>query len=384
MGRIYFKGLNEIRAIAALSVMFHHIELYKHRSHMASLYDTPLLDFIGNLGKNGVYIFFVLSGFLITYLLLAEKTQRAAIDLKKFYIRRILRIWPLYYLIVFLSFAILPLLAQNSTALQNETFYYSCIESLVASPWLALLLFLLFLPNLALTLRPPVAGASQAWSVGVEEQFYLIWPQLIERIKKKYLPAAFVLIAFLPLWVYLLGFVSVKAQKIAHVMINILPIYLMATGGIGAYLLFYLKAQIEFYFRNGFLFMANTAILIGLLFFPLNKILFGFIVMLEILFIIQDNFRFNLRNRFLDKIGEISYGVYMYHPMIMYFSYAFYNSVIRVDKTGTMYQVLIYCTIPLLTIFVSQLSYRFFEKRFILYKNRKFTIIASGNAASEE
>ena len=64
MKKIYFKGLSELRAIAALFVIFHHIELYKHRDGLLSLYDSFLNYFISHLGKNGVYIFFVLSGLL--------------------------------------------------------------------------------------------------------------------------------------------------------------------------------------------------------------------------------------------------------------------------------------------------------------------------------
>jgi peptidoglycan/LPS O-acetylase OafA/YrhL len=63
MNRVFFNGLTEIRAIAALFVLFHHIELYKFRDGLPSLYDTPLSYFISHLGENGVIIFFVLSGF---------------------------------------------------------------------------------------------------------------------------------------------------------------------------------------------------------------------------------------------------------------------------------------------------------------------------------
>ena len=82
MNRVYFKGLAEIRALAALFVIFHHLELYKHRNAISSLYDTPVNYFISHLGKNGVYIFFILSGFLITYLLLTEKKLNKKIDIR--------------------------------------------------------------------------------------------------------------------------------------------------------------------------------------------------------------------------------------------------------------------------------------------------------------
>ena len=74
--RIYFYGLDEIRAIAALLVYFHHVELFKNRESHSSLYQVKYTGhFIWNIGHNSVVCFFVLSGFLITYLLLKEKEK---------------------------------------------------------------------------------------------------------------------------------------------------------------------------------------------------------------------------------------------------------------------------------------------------------------------
>jgi peptidoglycan/LPS O-acetylase OafA/YrhL len=85
--KIFFNGLNEIRAFAALSVIFHHIELFKNRDHISSLFESNFFSyFIGTVGKNGVHLFFVLSGFLITYLLLKEKEKCNTIFFKKFFL----------------------------------------------------------------------------------------------------------------------------------------------------------------------------------------------------------------------------------------------------------------------------------------------------------
>jgi peptidoglycan/LPS O-acetylase OafA/YrhL len=108
---IFFGGLNELRAIAALGVIFHHLELYNHRDRLLSIYNVKISAinyFISHLGKNCVYVFFVLSGFLITYLLLHEKEQTNKIEIRHFYLRRILRIWPLYYIIILISFCLIP------------------------------------------------------------------------------------------------------------------------------------------------------------------------------------------------------------------------------------------------------------------------------------
>ena len=99
--KIFFKGLNELRAIAALAVLFHHVELFKNKEGFSSLLNFKYSSYlISHIGRNGVNLFFVLSGFLITFLLLQEKENNSTIMLKKFFLRRIFRIWPLYYFIL--------------------------------------------------------------------------------------------------------------------------------------------------------------------------------------------------------------------------------------------------------------------------------------------
>ena len=97
----YLKGLDTLRAIAALIVVWGHIELLKRKKGFENLIDK---DFHIPSGHLAVVLFFVISGFLITYLLVKERDREGKISFKKFYLRRILRIWPLYYLIILLSF----------------------------------------------------------------------------------------------------------------------------------------------------------------------------------------------------------------------------------------------------------------------------------------
>lgn len=383
MTRIFFKGLNEIRAIAALMVVFFHIEVYKARDGHQSIFDLGVLnDFFSGLGEHGVHIFFVLSGFLITYLLLTEKKERKRIDLKKFYIRRILRIWPLYYFIVFLSFFVVPFMAKNIVGFEGETQFYNRILLLEEFPGLTLLLFLLFLPNLALTLRHPVAGAAQTWSVGVEEQFYIIWPQIIQRISKRYLHYAFLLIVLMPLWVELAEYMSPLMGKIGKKIVGLLPIHLMAIGGLAAYLLFFYRKSIDSFLKSKFFFAATVFLMITVLFVPVPQIVFGVVVASQILFVIQDNFKLNLRNIVLNRIGEVSYGVYMYHPIVMFICFTVIHN--RIGDRGVVYHLATHITIVLGTLGVSQLSYKYFEKPFINYKNRKFTIIKSGSVEKRD
>ena len=144
--KIFFNGLNELRAIAALAVIFHHIELYKFTSGISSLYDLNDLFrfFIQKLGRNGVLLFFVLSGFLITYLLIVEKKKTKEISIKKFYLRRVLRIWPLYFLILIIGFFLVPnLYFYFKDFFSNKNNVNSIIESLEYGN--NLILYLVFL-----------------------------------------------------------------------------------------------------------------------------------------------------------------------------------------------------------------------------------------------
>ena len=145
--KTFFPGLNALRFCAAMAVLLTHVEFVKkvmlhgdgywlkieeriQQSAISSiLRDGPqapipwLSPFVSFGGYVGVIFFFVLSGFLITYLLLEEKRVSATVAVKKFYMRRILRIWPLYYFLVVLGFVVLPHIDVFRVISQEDTFY---------------------------------------------------------------------------------------------------------------------------------------------------------------------------------------------------------------------------------------------------------------------
>ncbi|MBS1688620.1 MAG: acyltransferase, partial [Bacteroidetes bacterium] len=146
--KIYFKGLNGIRAIAAIGVVIGHV-LY-------------ILDhsFIVNYAHAAVIVFFTLSGFLITYLLLQEKEQTEKISLKNFYLRRILRIWPLYFFYIGIIILLHYYIIGDGIKNINNIKY-----------------FFLFLQNYCVYfLQRQPTDMGHLWSIGVEEQFYFVWP----------------------------------------------------------------------------------------------------------------------------------------------------------------------------------------------------------------
>ena len=101
---IYLPGLNGLRAIAALSVVIAHVSQEGIADFgLPRLFDLPMAGY-------GVTLFFVISGFLITYLLISEIKKTDTVSVSKFYIRRILRIWPIYYLFILISVIVFSLL----------------------------------------------------------------------------------------------------------------------------------------------------------------------------------------------------------------------------------------------------------------------------------
>jgi peptidoglycan/LPS O-acetylase OafA/YrhL len=127
----------------------------------------------------GFIRFFSLSGLLITYLLLEEATRTGTIRIRKFYLRRILTIWPLYDLIVLLGFLLLPL--------TTDLFTHPQIVASVGDSLPKVVLFLALLPNPAWVIFGIIPLMGPLWSVGVEEQFYLLWPLLLGGLQNRIL-----------------------------------------------------------------------------------------------------------------------------------------------------------------------------------------------------
>lgn len=172
--KIYFPNLDGLRFISFLSVFFYHSFATNYQHIKTDSFYTFVKFFLVENGILGVNFFFVLSGFLITYLLLAEKNNYGSININSFYMRRILRIWPLFYLCIVFGFFIFPKLKLMMGQVPNET---AEIEY-----------YLVFLNNLNFIKNglPDASTLGVLWSVAVEEQFYLFWPLLIYFIPAKY------------------------------------------------------------------------------------------------------------------------------------------------------------------------------------------------------
>ena len=382
LNKVFFPNLNGVRAVAALMVIVQHIELVKSWFGFTNCYhDNPMgIDF----GGLGVTLFFVLSGFLITFLLLTEKSVTGTVSLRDFYIRRVLRIWPLYYLIVVLAFFAIP------------CFYTSLAETLSRDFSSKLLLFVFFLPNVALVAYPPVYFAAQAWSVGVEEQFYLIWPLLIKHCRN--LPL--ILLGIVGLFfitngaLYCMsayadpGPAAKHSIKIMRDLVLWTRIDCMAIGGLGAYILFNSKRMILniLYSRMVQAVTYGTVVVLGY-----NQVSFPFLnhspyaLLFAILLLnlaANPDTVLSLNNRLFDYLGKISYGLYMYHMLaIMAVVYTIAN---RLDIRPPLYlNVVIYVASIGLVIAISSLSYECYEKFFLRQKIRFSAIVSGDNSFIE-
>ena len=165
--KVHFPHLDGWRFIAFFSVFLFH-SFHTEHQHIK---DDGLYQAVTNFfshGYLGVNFFFVLSGFLITYLLLQERKVHERINVPFFYVRRILRIWPLYFACVAFGFIAFPYLKEMMGQVSTET----------ADPiW-----YVTFIGNLDIVQNHQLPDSSVLgvlWSVAIEEQFYLFWPLLL-------------------------------------------------------------------------------------------------------------------------------------------------------------------------------------------------------------
>ena len=290
--REYIPQFDSMRAIAVLLVIIHHW-----------ISEESILNFLSN-GRIGVNVFFVLSGFLITGILLKSKLQAEtsgiskAIVFKNFYIRRTLRIFPIYYLLLIILWIL-----RESELRQNAVYYFTYTSNLL---------------NYSEQLFP--GRLAHLWSLAVEEQFYLLWPWLMILVRRRYLPYLISLFIVIGIssnyiftehgwWVEILtpacfdafaigAFLSHLTCFRQDIIERIQPVYKWLAGLI--LMLFILDAfEIALLPSRTSHALLAAAIIYYCLFKSDNKIL-----------------NYLLNTTWLIRLGKISYGVYLYHLFV--------------------------------------------------------------------
>jgi len=369
--KIFFPNLDGLRFFSFLLVFFaHSFSTENELIKQATWYKIIKIRMFSD-GDIGVSFFFVLSGFLISFLLLKENEYTNKIHIRSFYIRRLLRIWPLYYFVVFFGFIIFPILKSYFGQTPNET----------ANP----VLCSLFLNNFDRIYNgsPDASIIAILWSVAIEEQFYLIWPILFLIIPKKYFGFIFIIVLLLST-LFRIFFVHLTNIDL-HTFGVITD---MAIGGLGAYLIINnikFQNKIETFPRK---IIVLLYILILVYIFFKNEIFASSIMQILkriimgstfVLIILEQNFAkeslFKVGNfKIISKLGKYTYGLYCLHGIAILISITILNKLSLNQNSLQIWLI----ELPLsfiLSIIFSWVSYHYFESFFLKLKD-KFSYIS--------
>jgi peptidoglycan/LPS O-acetylase OafA/YrhL len=384
-GGTYFENLDGLRFFCFLSVFFYH----SFDTKFDYIRDSDVHHFIrhgifdhANLGVN---FFFVLSGFLITYLLIHEKKINGVIDIPRFWLRRILRIWPLFYFSVFFGFVVFPILKYFFGQTSTET----------ASIWH----YLTFFNNFDVIEKgiPDASILGALWSVAVEEQFYLIWPLVL---------------FFLPVNRYWIVFTFIIIASWLYRMFNNDPVLYhyhtlscigdMAIGGFGAWLisecrefksavmqlgpgrifLIYASFASIYFFRDDIFYWSHFTRVFDRSVIACVMLL----IILEQCYSRHSFFKL-CRYKVVSTLGVMSYGLYCFHFIGILIAKTLTNLL---GFNTELWQVVFLDTALALviTILLSRASYLYFEMPFLRLKERfsflsKMPMVRIGSSAME-
>lgn len=354
--KVYFKGLNGLRAIAAISVVLSHIVLSAHHFGFRKKENIEFANF-------SVTIFFALSGFLITYLLLSEKEKFRHVSLRKFYIRRILRIWPLYFL--YLGLALAATMIWSPEILPGSIAWYFFLGA-----------------NVPFILGTGIPLVLHYWSLGVEEQFYLFWPVLVRNSTNVFRGVGFFLIGFLVLKIIFRIIHSETGYVIPYMILDVTRFDCMAIGALGA-ILFFRKSRL--FLKTCFsvplqLLAWASLVLVAFDRFHIaslfdHEILAGLIVVLMVNVSSNQRTLVRLDYKVFDFLGKISYGIYVLHPLVIFLLAKYLGARLAVLPVWIQAAILVLIVLGI-TIGLALLSYQFFEKPFLRLKE-KFAIVPS-------
>jgi peptidoglycan/LPS O-acetylase OafA/YrhL len=351
----YLKGLNTLRFFAAFFVIFAH----GHRSLLllGVLPESNLKLF--DRGGSAVELFFTLSGFLITYLLLLEIGKTRTVDIRFFYLRRVLRIWPLYFLCVAAGIFVLKVLIPRTTHQSN--FYFPLWP------------FFLFIPNFAATYYK-VGLLFPLWSIGIEEQFYLLWAPLV-RFFRNHLLALIAGGVILTTTFYCIVAFALRSQLDPTVIDFLLTIkfHNMLIGTLFAYIVVF---QIDRYRRS---FLSHPVTQLLLLMAVIYHYLVGIYPVPEVIAGIAMSFIYgcvfvnlssiarpitDLEFQPFIYLGEISFGLYIYHMFVDYTLRLGFGHV-HIHLKPIITAVIYLSLLLTITIVVAAFSHRFYEAFFL-------------------
>ena len=343
-----FGALDGLRFICIFAVLWH------HGPRFDILPDPPQILTRGFLG---VDFFFVLSGYLITTLLLREEARNGRFSLRQFYWRRICRIVPVYFLVVSLAAFLFIGLKGERHYLEILPYYY------------------LFLSNF---LTHDIPLLEPTWSLAVEEQYYLLWPLLLLLLPRRWIvPALAVTVA-----INVLGAMGHLGRPIpVDPLLLTLPTATYAPILMGSFTAILLHDPRGFRAVYGLLghrltpLIAFAALIAAVQFTPgdvtglPNLLIHSAMCLCIITLVLREDhlLRPVLSFRPVARVGEISYGIYLYHL------FALTAVSEAAQAAGLQPGLLTFLAYVLVSILVSEVSFRTFEAYFLRLKSRRFT-----------
>ena len=299
--RIFFPAIESLRAIAVIMVMLAHFIPKEHP------YYIPYLWY-------GVDLFFTISGFLITYILIVQVHQSnghsSGVIIKNFFVRRILRLFPVYY--AFIGFFFLLRNVFSVYIWTNDYNFY----------------FFTYLQNMYFFYQGALnTSFSHLWSLGVEEQFYLVWPFIII-----FLPVRYYLQIFIGLVVIALGTnIWFQPEVDAFRVLTIANLHTLGAGATLAFLYYYRQENRLYVWIKDHRMMLFSIVFAGFIVIlnvdienkRLNIFLIETFLMFTTFMAVQLSItgwpkalRFIFDNRFVHHIGKVSYGIYLFHMLV--------------------------------------------------------------------
>lgn len=310
----------------------------------------------------GVDVFFVISGFLITYLLVLERGRNERISLPKFYMRRSLRIWPLYFLLI----GIAPF-----------------IVSWVNYPEPDYLPQILFVGNFHQyridTFQFPF---SHFWSIAIEEQFYLVWPLVLICIKPEFLKRVFFLLILSSIGVRIYFWMD-EVSHMQQYLHTLTRMDALVIGGLAA--LYFAEGRLRFRKVNVWIrWVVFAAVMVGLCFVVyasydsfFNAAFKKYIFLLPVVWLMgyyvlaEESKEPGPIKRVFSYLGKISYGVYMFHNFVVVI--VIKKILLNNDLTSGWLFALVYAVV---SIIIPIISFEGFERWFLKLKER-FAVILS-------
>jgi len=373
--RIYFNNLDILRFLAAYMIVLLHA-FFGWKSHFKGIKaltglapDTvAVIERVLENFTIGVDIFFLISGFLLTYLLLVEREKTGKVNVLRFYIRRAFRIWPLYFLMLVLG----PLM----------TFFFKEQEP-------DYLYHFFFAGNFDLIKNGTKSIATDhLWSICIEEHYYLICPLLIGFVPLKRLPETMIFICFLCF--LFRAKVSLDNPNVGNIIYvhTLSRIDVLALGSLFGYLFYYKKLV----FNHPLSIRLMVYACFFLLFLNVNYNQadnFFYATIKKYLFVgavayWMGNFLFHpnsilavKKTTIFHSFGKVTYGLYMFNPVIIYLILKIFSAYQM--ESFLVYILLFHAALAL----VCFLSYRFFEMPFLALKE-KYAVVKSGGVVAPE